>query len=170
MCLSHHRQSLFETRSELVVPLSAGSEMDIRQLQYLGANAILDNWTSLQQQNATLCDTSRALSCHLSVGVIPSALPMAALRTKTIQARHPRIDLTSLSQSSIDILRHLGESLLGVRNLHERYPRVCRGSCLPWHRSVCWDVASPSLAGGAAGLAARAGNETQLRALDRRKY
>jgi DNA-binding transcriptional LysR family regulator len=140
-------------------------------LAAFAANAILDNWTSLQQGIATLRETSGALSGHLSVGVIPFALPMATLLTKAIHARHPRIDLTILSQSSIDILRHLGEFLLGVRNLHERYPRVCRGSCLPWHRSVCWDVvARPSLAGGAAGLAARAGNETQLRALDRRKY
>ena len=154
-----------------VVPLSAGIEMDIRQLQYLvalarekhftraalachvtqptlsgrirqleqelgvpiverghrfhgltpdgervlkWANAILDNWTSLQQEIVTLRDTSGALTGHLSVGVIPSALPMAALMTKAIQARHPRIELTILSQSSIEILRHLEDFSIDV--------------------------------------------------------
>lgn len=78
------------------------------------ANAILDNWTSLQQDIATLRDTSGALSGRLSVGVIPSALPMAALMTKAIQARHPQIELTILSQSSIEILRHLEDFSIDV--------------------------------------------------------
>lgn len=71
------------------------------------AHAILDNWTSLQQEIATLRGTSGTLAGHLSVGVIPSGLPMAALITRAIRARHPRVELTVLSQSSIDILRHL---------------------------------------------------------------
>jgi len=78
------------------------------------ANAILDNWTSLQQEIATLRNSSGTLTGHLSVGVIPSALPMAALMTKEIQARHPGIELTILSQSSIDILRHLEDFSIDV--------------------------------------------------------
>ena len=40
--------------------------------------AILDNWTSLQQEIAQLRDThGHADGAHLSLGVIPSALPMA---------------------------------------------------------------------------------------------
>ena len=78
------------------------------------ANAILDNWTSLQQEIATRRNTSGALVGHLSVGVIPSALPMAALMAKTIQGRHPGIELTILSQSSIEILRHLEDFSIDV--------------------------------------------------------
>jgi DNA-binding transcriptional LysR family regulator len=78
------------------------------------AHAILDNWTQLQQEIATRRDTSGALSGHLSVGVIPSALPMAALMTKAIQARHPGIEFTILSQSSIEILRHLEDFSIDV--------------------------------------------------------
>jgi len=112
--------------------------MDIRQLQYLvalarekhftrarfhgftpdgqrvlkWAHTILDNWTSLQQEIETLRNTAGALSGRLSVGVIPSALPMAALITKVI--REPGIELTILSQSSIDILRNLEEFSIDV--------------------------------------------------------
>jgi DNA-binding transcriptional LysR family regulator len=71
------------------------------------AQAILENWESLQSEIATLRNTSGALTGRLSLGVIPSALPMAALMTKAIHAHHPGIELTVLSQSSIDILRHL---------------------------------------------------------------
>lgn len=78
------------------------------------ANAILDNWTSLQQEIATLRDVSGTLVGHLSVGVIPSALPMAALITKGIQVRHPGVELTVLSQSSIEILRHLEDFSIDV--------------------------------------------------------
>jgi DNA-binding transcriptional LysR family regulator len=78
------------------------------------AGTILDNWTSLQQEIASLRDTSGPLIGRLSVGVIPSALPMAALITKAIQAHHPGIELTVLSQSSIQILRNLEEFSIDV--------------------------------------------------------
>jgi DNA-binding transcriptional LysR family regulator len=115
------------------------------------ANAILDNWTSLQQDIATLRDTSGALSGRLSVGVIPSALPMAALMTKAIQARHPQIELTILSQSSIEILRHLedfsidvgltyldNEPIEGMRS-EAIYKNATACSCVPttsWRRRI----------------------------------
>ena len=78
------------------------------------ANAILDNWQLLQQEIASLRQASGALTGHLSVGVIPSALPMAALMTKAIQARHPHIELTVLSQSSIEILRRLEDFSIDI--------------------------------------------------------
>jgi DNA-binding transcriptional LysR family regulator len=78
------------------------------------ANAILENWANLQQEIATLRNTSGALSGHLSIGVIPSALPMAALITKAIQARHPQIELTVWSQSSIEILKQLEDFAIDV--------------------------------------------------------
>ena len=78
------------------------------------AHAILDNWTSLQQEIATLRNTSGPLAGRLSIGVIPSGLPMVALMTKAIQVRHPGIELTVLSQSSIEILRHLEEFAIDI--------------------------------------------------------
>jgi DNA-binding transcriptional LysR family regulator len=78
------------------------------------ANAILDNWASLQQDIAALRDTSGALSGHLTLGVIPSALPMAALITKAIQDRHAQIELTVLSHSSIEILKHLEDFSIDI--------------------------------------------------------
>jgi DNA-binding transcriptional LysR family regulator len=78
------------------------------------ANVILDNWSAMQQEIASRRNTSGELTGHLSVGVIPSALPMAALITKVIQSRNPHIELTILSQSSIDILRHLEEFAIDI--------------------------------------------------------
>jgi DNA-binding transcriptional LysR family regulator len=78
------------------------------------ANAILDDWASLQQEIATIRNTSGMLAGRLSVGVIPSALPMAALITKAIRARHPGVDLTILSQSSIEILRNLEDFSIDI--------------------------------------------------------
>lgn len=78
------------------------------------AHAILDNWTSLQLEIATLRNTSGILTGRLSIGVIPSALAMAALITRDIQARHPGVELTVLSYSSIDILRHLEDFTIDV--------------------------------------------------------
>jgi DNA-binding transcriptional LysR family regulator len=57
------------------------------------AHAILDNWTSLPQDIAALRNTSGSLAGRLSVGVIPSALPIAGLITKAIRDQHPRIQL-----------------------------------------------------------------------------
>jgi DNA-binding transcriptional LysR family regulator len=78
------------------------------------ANIILDNWGALQQEIAGLRSISAALAGHLSVGVIPSALPMAALIAKEIHAHHPAIELTVLSHSSIEILRHLEDFSIDI--------------------------------------------------------
>ena len=73
------------------------------------AHAILDNWSAMQQDIARRRDAAGALRGRLSVGVIPSALPMVALMAKAIQTRHPEVELTILSYSSIEILRNLEE-------------------------------------------------------------
>jgi DNA-binding transcriptional LysR family regulator len=78
------------------------------------AHAILDSWASLQQEIESLRNTSATLSGHLSVGVIPSALPMAGLITKAIRDHHPHVELTVLSQSSIEILRHLEDFSIDI--------------------------------------------------------
>jgi DNA-binding transcriptional LysR family regulator len=78
------------------------------------AHTILDNWTALQQDIASRRNTGGALRGRLSIGVIPSALPMAALMAEAIHARHPDVELTILSHSSIEILRHLEEFTIDV--------------------------------------------------------
>ena len=78
------------------------------------AHSILDNWSSLQQEIATLTSANGPRLGHLSIGVVPSALPMAALIAKAIQTRHPGIELTVLSHSSVDILRSLEEFSIDV--------------------------------------------------------
>jgi DNA-binding transcriptional LysR family regulator len=78
------------------------------------AHAILDNWASLQQEIAQIRNTSGALTGRLSVGVIPSGLPMAGLITHAIRDRHPDVELTVLSQSSIEILRGLEDFSLDI--------------------------------------------------------
>jgi DNA-binding transcriptional LysR family regulator len=78
------------------------------------ANAILDNWESLQQDIAARRRVSGTFTGRMTIGAIPSGLPMAALLTKAIQARHPEIELTVLSYSSIEILRHLEEFSIDV--------------------------------------------------------
>jgi len=78
------------------------------------AHAILDDWASLLQEIETLRNTSGSLSGHLSFGVIPSALPMAGLITKAIRDHHPRVELTVLSQSSIEILRNLEDFSIDI--------------------------------------------------------
>ena len=132
-----------------------------RVLQW--ANAILEDWGALQQDIATRRNTSGALTGHLSIGVIPSGLPMAALITKAIQAQHPEVELTVLSQSSIEILRYLedysidvgltyldNEPIEGMRSeaiYQERYCLLVRADH-PWAgaRAVTWaDAATQPL-------------------------
>src|SRR5215813_12733413 len=61
-----------------------------------------------------LRNTKGTLIGRLSLGVIPAAPPMAALLTKAIHERHPGIELTVLSQSSIEILRNLEDFSIDV--------------------------------------------------------
>jgi DNA-binding transcriptional LysR family regulator len=78
------------------------------------SHAILDNWSLLQQEISKLRSAEGILLGHLSLGVIPSGLPMVGLITKAIQDRHPGIELTVLSQSSVDILRGLEDFSIDV--------------------------------------------------------
>ena len=99
------------------------------------AHAILDNWGSLQHEIETLRNTSGLLSGRLSVGVIPTALSMAGLITTAIRERHPDIELTVLSQSSIDILRCLEEFSIDVGLTYLDNEPIEGMRCLP--RSIC---------------------------------
>jgi len=77
------------------------------------ARGILDIWGMLQQEIASL-QADGPLVGRLSVGTIPTALPMATLVIKALQATHPKIEVTVLSHSSIDILRNLEDFTIDV--------------------------------------------------------
>ena len=81
------------------------------------AHVILDSCTSMQQEIETLRNTSGALTGRLSIGVIPSALPMAGLIGRALRDHHPEVELTVLSQSSIEILRNLEDFSIGLTYL-----------------------------------------------------
>src|SRR4029450_8167471 len=78
------------------------------------AHAILDDWASLQQEISKLRNTKGTLIGRLSLGVIPSGLPLAARIAKAIQASHTGIELTVLSLSSVEILRALEDFSIDV--------------------------------------------------------
>jgi DNA-binding transcriptional LysR family regulator len=71
------------------------------------AHLILDNWHSLTQELERIRNTKGDLVGRITLGVIPSALPKVAPITAAMQAHHPRVDFTVLSQSSEEILRGL---------------------------------------------------------------
>lgn len=71
------------------------------------AHLILDNWQSLQQELGTIRSKKGELVGRLTLGVIPSALPMVSALTRTMERQHPRVEFTVLSQSSEEILRNL---------------------------------------------------------------
>lgn len=82
---------LRQLEQELGVPIVEGGQRFVgltpqgeRVLSW--ANTILDNWSALQREIMAMRDTSSALNGHLSIGVIPSALPMAALITKALNS------------------------------------------------------------------------------------
>jgi DNA-binding transcriptional LysR family regulator len=71
------------------------------------AHLILDNWHSLNQELEQIRNTKGDLVGRITLGVIPSALPKVAPIIAAMQANHPRVDFTVLSQSSEEILRGL---------------------------------------------------------------
>ncbi|ODN69854.1 LysR family transcriptional regulator [Methylobrevis pamukkalensis] len=71
------------------------------------ARVILDNWSALNQEIAMMRDRRNSVAGRLTIGVIPSALPVAATLVSAIRAAHPNIDATVLSAPSSDILRQL---------------------------------------------------------------
>jgi DNA-binding transcriptional LysR family regulator len=73
------------------------------------AHQILDNWHSLQNELEQIKGKSGNLVGRLVLGVIPSALPMASLLTKAMNAVHPAVDFTILSHSSEEIIRALSD-------------------------------------------------------------
>ncbi len=118
-----------------------------------------DNSRPVKSQQLGLRNVKGTLISRLSMGVIFSARPMAAVISKAVQERYPDIELTVLSQSSIEILRYLedfsidvglsyldNEPIEGMRAeaIHmERYCLLVRADhALASKRSVTWAEAA----------------------------
>ncbi|SFV27724.1 LysR family transcriptional regulator [Hyphomicrobium facile] len=71
------------------------------------AQLILNNWASMHQELAHLAISDFGLTGRLTLGAIPSALPMLPYLTRDIQQLHPQINFTIMSMSSEEILRGL---------------------------------------------------------------
>lgn len=120
------------------------------------AQRILADCEALEQE---LVSARRSLRGRLVLGVIPSALAMAAPLVRELQARHEGITVKLLSQSSIEIQRgleafelHAGityldnEPLIRLRSLplyREHYVLLARkGEGLDARRSFTWKEAA----------------------------
>ena len=78
------------------------------------AQLILNNWQSMQQELAQLTARDSSLSGRLTLGGIPSALPMIPFLTREVRDAHPGIDFTVMSMSSVEILRGLQDYSIDV--------------------------------------------------------
>lgn len=116
------------------------------------ARRVLADTESLEQVASEL---RAGLVGRLRIGVIPTALPAVAMLTTPFAERHPQVNITALSQSSIDIQRGLddfsldagvtyldNEPLTGVRTLplyQERYFLFTAGPGTTDRSSLRWD-------------------------------
>ncbi len=73
------------------------------------AQLILNNWASMHQELAQLAISDFGLTGRLTLGAIPSALPIIPYLTRDVQRLHPEINFTIMSMSSEEILRGLDE-------------------------------------------------------------
>lgn len=73
------------------------------------AQLILNNWASMHQELAHLATSDFGLTGRLTLGGIPSALPMMPYLTRDVRRLHPHIDFTIMSLSSEEILRGLDD-------------------------------------------------------------
>jgi DNA-binding transcriptional LysR family regulator len=78
------------------------------------AHVILDNWGAMRQEIGQLREGESQLAGRLTIGVIPSALPIAARLTKIIREANPNVDLVVLSATSVEILRELEDFSIDV--------------------------------------------------------
>jgi DNA-binding transcriptional LysR family regulator len=73
------------------------------------AQLILNNWASMHQELAQLATSDFGLTGKLTLGAIPSALPLVPYLTREVQRLHPEISFTVMSMSSEEILRGLND-------------------------------------------------------------
>ena len=97
--------------------------MDIRQLQYLVALAREKHFTRAAQ------------ACHVTQPTLSGRIRQ--LEGRAIRDHHPDVELTVLSQSSIEILRNLEDFSIVARIIRWRAPRRLRGPTPRRSRCVC---------------------------------
>lgn len=73
------------------------------------AQLILNNWGSMQQELAHIATSDFGLTGRLTLGGIPSALPMLPYLMREVRRLHPKIDFQVMSLSSEEILRGLDD-------------------------------------------------------------
>lgn len=126
------------------------------------AKRIVEDCDGLRDELAGLAGDLRG---SITLGVIPSALPMVPQVVQTLRDTHPAVQFTILSRSSTDILRQLedgaldaGISYIGTEKLdnNRAWPLYAESYCLFVHRdhaladnlSVTWaEAAEQSLCG-----------------------
>jgi DNA-binding transcriptional LysR family regulator len=75
---------------------------------------ILDAWTALGQEISQIKSTTHMLAGRISLGVIPSALPMAAQITGFVSRQFPDIDFSVTSLTSDQIIKSLEDFVIDV--------------------------------------------------------
>lgn len=73
------------------------------------AQVLLDNWSAMRQEINQLREGDGQIAGRLTMGVIPSALPIAARLARFVRQAHPNVDMVILSQTSTEILRSLDD-------------------------------------------------------------
>lgn len=78
------------------------------------AQVILDNWSAMRQEIGQLRESDGQVAGRMVMGVIPSALPIAARLAKILRGSNPNVDLVVLSGTSAEILRGLEDFSMDV--------------------------------------------------------
>lgn len=78
------------------------------------AHLIINTWSAMRQELAQLATSDFGLSGRLTLGGIPSALPMIPYLAQQVRKRHPNIDFSVMSLSSEEILRGLDDYSVDV--------------------------------------------------------
>jgi DNA-binding transcriptional LysR family regulator len=96
-------------RGQRYVGLTGEGERVLKWAQH-----ILDAWGALGQEISQFKSDTHTLSGRIGLGVIPSALPMAAQLTGFVSRRHPGMDFSVTSLTSDQIIRSLEEFVIDV--------------------------------------------------------
>jgi DNA-binding transcriptional LysR family regulator len=78
------------------------------------AYEILDGWTALKQEVSQIKSGANEIEGRISLGVIPSALPITAQLTGFIARQYPKIDFSVTSLTSSEILGALEEFTIDI--------------------------------------------------------
>ncbi|GGF31223.1 LysR family transcriptional regulator [Aliidongia dinghuensis] len=100
-----------------------------RVLEY--ARRIVADCDALRQD---LSEMRQGLTGHLRIGVVPSALPIVSRITGPFAVSHPRVSVTIMSLTSIEIQKQIDEFVLDVGLTYLDNEPVSRMRTLPLYR------------------------------------